>query len=693
MNWRIGIDIGGTFTDFALLDAAGERLAVHKQLTTPRDPSEAVIDGVAAILDANDVPISEISSIAHGTTLVTNAVIERRGAVTGMLVTKGFGDIMDMGMERRYDLFDLGVAYPEPLVSRTLRRGIPERVHYDGRIETPLDLAAARTAIAELVEAHAIKALAICFLHSYIDPGHERAVKQMATEEFPDLYVSASSEVFPNMREFERWTTTSINAYTQPMVDRYLDRLESGLKSLGYEGRFDIMTSSGGMLAPDTARRFPVRLLESGPAAGVLMAAVQGRALDLPDVLSFDLGGTTAKGALIRAHTPLKSAATEIARVHEFKRGSGLPVRIPVLDLIEIGAGGGSIAGTDDRGLLKVGPLSAGADPGPACYGRGGADAALSDANLVLGYLDPDFFLGGEMALDVDAARAAIETTVGGPLDLSLERAAWGIHETANEDVARAFRVHAAERGFDYRTASMVAFGGSGPMHAMPVAEKLKIPRVVFPLGAGVFSALGLLASPLAFEIARSRRVVDEDLTAADFSTMFDDLVAEATGFLGEAGVAPDDMRLIRRLDMRYFGQTHEIEVTLPEGDPGDAFPNLRQYFESRYAELYAVAALDAPREIINWRGEARGPEPDLPSGYSLQGGNGVSAARKGTRRAYFPPDGYRDIPVYDRYGLTPGTEIEGPALVEERESTCLITPGHRAWVDASHNLIAELEI
>ena len=693
MNWRIGIDIGGTFTDFALLDAAGERLAVHKQLTTPRDPSEAVIDGVAAILDANDVPISEISSIAHGTTLVTNAVIERRGAVTGMLVTKGFGDIMDMGMERRYDLFDLGVAYPEPLVSRTLRRGIPERVHYDGRIETPLDLAAARTAIAELVEAHAIKALAICFLHSYIDPGHERAVKQMATEEFPDLYVSASSEVFPNMREFERWTTTSINAYTQPMVDRYLDRLESGLKSLGYEGRFDIMTSSGGMLAPDTARRFPVRLLESGPAAGVLMAAVQGRALDLPDVLSFDLGGTTAKGALIRAHTPLKSAATEIARVHEFKRGSGLPVRIPVLDLIEIGAGGGSIAGTDDRGLLKVGPLSAGADPGPACYGRGGADAALSDANLVLGYLDPDFFLGGEMALDVDAARAAIETTVGGPLDLSLERAAWGIHETANEDVARAFRVHAAERGFDYRAASMVAFGGSGPMHAMPVAEKLKIPRVVFPLGAGVFSALGLLASPLAFEIARSRRVVDEDLTAADFSTMFDDLVAEATGFLGEAGVAPDDMRLIRRLDMRYFGQTHEIEVTLPEGDPGDAFPNLRQYFESRYAELYAVAALDAPLEIINWRVEARGPEPDLPSGYSLQGGNGVSAARKGTRRAYFPPDGYRDIPVYDRYGLTPGTEIEGPALVEERESTCLITPGHRAWVDASHNLIAELEI
>jgi len=693
VNWRIGIDIGGTFTDFALLDAAGERLAVHKQLTTPRDPSEAVIDGVAAILDANDVPISEISSIAHGTTLVTNAVIERRGAVTGMLVTKGFGDIMDMGMERRYDLFDLGVAYPEPLVSRTLRRGIPERVHYDGRIETPLDLAAARTAIAELVEAHAIKALAICFLHSYIDPGHERAVKQMATEEFPDLYVSASSEVFPNMREFERWTTTSINAYTQPMVDRYLDRLESGLKSLGYEGRFDIMTSSGGMLAPDTARRFPVRLLESGPAAGVLMAAVQGRALDLPDVLSFDLGGTTAKGALIRAHTPLKSAATEIARVHEFKRGSGLPVRIPVLDLIEIGAGGGSIAGTDDRGLLKVGPLSAGADPGPACYGRGGADAALSDANLVLGYLDPDFFLGGEMALDVDAARAAIETTVGGPLDLSLERAAWGIHETANEDVARAFRVHAAERGFDYRTASMVAFGGSGPMHAMPVAEKLKIPRVVFPLGAGVFSALGLLASPLAFEIARSRRVVDEDLTAADFSTMFDDLVAEATGFLGEAGVAPDDMRLIRRLDMRYFGQTHEIEVTLPEGDPGDAFPNLRQYFESRYAELYAVAALDAPLEIINWRVEARGPEPELPSGYSLQGGNGVSAARKGTRRAYFPPDGYRDIPVYDRYGLTPGTEIEGPALVEERESTCLITPGHRAWVDASHNLIAELEI
>jgi N-methylhydantoinase A len=496
------------------------------------------------------------------------------------------------------------------------------------------------------------------------------------------------------MREYERWTTTAINAYARPMADRYLARLESGLGGLGFGGRLYIMTSSGGMLAPETARRFPVRLLESGPAAGMLMAAVQGRALDLPDILSFDLGGTTAKGALVRGFAPLKTEQMEVARVHEFRRGSGLPLRIPVLDMIEIGSGGGSIAAVDDRGLLKVGPRSAGAVPGPACYKQGGENAALSDANLVLGYLDPDFFLGGEMPLDRDAAKTSIEETVAKPLDLSVERAAWGIHDTASEDIARAFRIHAAERGFDYRGASMVAFGGSGPLHAMPVAEKLKIPRVVFPIGAGVYSALGLLASPLAFELARSRRVVADDIDGGTFAGMFEPLVMEASAFLKEAGVSEADIRIARQIDIRYFGQTHEIQVTLPEGDPTVAFGNLRNLFETRYAEVYTFATLDAPLEIMNWKVSATGPDPGLETGYVIddieqnEGGD----AQKGIRAVYFAPDGYRDTPVYDRYRLTPGTRITGPAIIEERESTCLITPGYRATVDAVFNVIAELE-
>jgi N-methylhydantoinase A len=391
MTWRLGVDIGGTFTDFALLDQAGQKLAIHKQLTTPLDPSAAVVDGINEILKKNNVSIADVSVIAHGTTLVTNAVIERKGILTGMLVTSGFEDILDTGMEQRYELFDLRITYPEPIVPRNLRKGVSERIHFNGDIETEIDMEQVLGATNELVETHNIKALAVCFLHSYVNSSHEISVVEFLKNEFPDLYVSASSEVYPNMREFERWTTTAINAYTRPMTDHYLQKLESNLNNLGFEGQLYIMTSSGGMLSPTTARRFPVRLLESGPAAGMLMSAVQGKALDLPNILSFDLGGTTAKGALVRDYKPLKSEQMEVDRVNEARKGSGFPLRIPVLDMIEIGSGGGSIAGIDDRGLLKVGPRSAGANPGPACYGKNGENAALTDANLMLGYLDKNF--------------------------------------------------------------------------------------------------------------------------------------------------------------------------------------------------------------------------------------------------------------------------------------------------------------
>ena len=694
MNWRLGIDIGGTFTDFALLDQAGQKLAIHKQLTTPLDPSAAVIDGIQEILKKNNVPISDVSVIAHGTTLVTNAVIERKGVLTGMLVTSGFEDILDTGMEQRYELFDLRITYPEPIVPRNLRKGISERIHFNGDIETEIDMKQVLGATQELVEIYNVKALAVCFLHSYVNSSHESAVVKFLQNQFPDLYISASSEVYPNMREFERWTTTAINAYTRPMTDHYLQKLEGDLKELGFDGQLYIMTSSGGMLSPITARRFPVRLLESGPAAGMLMSAVQGKALELPNILSFDLGGTTAKGALVRDYKPLKSEQMEVDRVNEARKGSGFPLRIPVLDMIEIGSGGGSIAGIDDRDLLKVGPRSAGANPGPACYGKDGGYAALTDANLLLGYLDPDFFLGGEMKLDKRASEIAIEKNVGLPLSLSTLRASWGIHDSASEDIARAFRIHAAERGFDYRNATMVAFGGSGPLHAMGVAEKLKIPRVVFPIGAGVYSALGLLASPLSFELSRSRRVIVDDIDLKIFSSLFEALADETTNSLREAGVPNNEIHISRQIEARYFGQTHEIEVYLPEDQSiDDTFYNLRKLFEKRYSEVYSFAVIDAPIEIINWKVIASGPEPDFKMGYTIDSEKNtqLDLAIKGTREVYFEKGGFQETPIYDRYLLTEGMKILGPALVEERESTCLITVGSKAFIDPVLNIIAEL--
>jgi N-methylhydantoinase A len=689
--YRIGVDIGGTFTDFALFDARGAKMSVHKRLTTPHDPSEAVTEGIDALLKREGVAIADISDVVHGTTLVTNAVIERTGAVTGMLATAGFSDILDMGFERRYDLFDLRVKYPPPLVSRRLRLEVAERVRFDGSVETPLDEAAVQSAAKRFKEL-GVAAVAVCFLHAYANPAHEARATQILRDAAPDLFVSASADVFPNMREFERWTTTTVNAFTQPMFDRYLERLEKGLASRGFRGRLYIMASSGGTLTADTARRFPVRALESGPAAGVLMSAYHGRSLDLTNLLSFDMGGTTAKGALVRGGTPIKRYSMEVARVHEFRRGSGLAIRIPAIDMIEIGAGGGSIAEIDDRGLLRVGPRSAGADPGPACYGRGGTRPTLTDANLVLGYLDAGFFLGGAMGLDRAAAEGAIRDAVAKPLGLEALRAAWGINDIVSEDVARAFRIHASERGFDYRSGSMVAFGGSGPLHALAIARKLKIPRVVFPVGAGVMSALGLLISPLAFEMARSRRIHVADIDAADFAATFAALETEATSYLLSAGVAKGDIRVKRRLDMRYQGQGHEIEVALPDGaDAGALFADLGELFDRAYEAAYTLR-LDEPAEIVNWKVEAAGPAPNLGAEYNLSGPAGTAKALKGARLAYDSEVGrMTEWPVYDRYALLPGATVKGPALIEERESTCVIGAGQIATVDAHYNLVANL--
>jgi len=687
---RLGVDIGGTFTDFALIDAAG-RATIHKRLTTPADPSLAVLEGAEAVAREAGLSVGDLGEIVHGTTLVTNALIERRGARVGMLVTEGFRDTFDIGQEQRYDLYDLRLQFAEPVVPRALRVEIGERMSHDGRVLRPLDPAEVEWLVTDLVENRQIEALAVCYLHAYADPSHEEQTRAIVERRFPGLYVSTSADVFRQPRELERWTTTCVNAYAQPLVDTYLRRLESGLADLGFRGHLSIIASGGGLSTPDTARRYPVRLLESGPAAGVLMAARIGRALGIGDLLSFDLGGTTAKGALVREGKPFKKYSFEAAHAYKHRSGSGLQLRIPVIDMAEIGSGGGSIVSVDELRRLRVGPRSAGAEPGPACYGRGGRDPTLTDANLTLGYLDPAFFLGGRMWLDPAAAAEAIEARTA-PLDLDRLRAAWGIHDIANEDISRAFRVHATERGFDYRRSAMTASGGGGPIHAARIARKLKVPRVVFPAGAGVMSAFGMLVGAMSFESLRFRRFDLVDLEIAGFEASMRPVEAEAVAFLREAGIDPGRITVERRLDMRYRGQGYDIEVALPDEPAEVLLRRLPDLFAQAYRSIFETT-LDQPLEIVGWKAEARGPEPEFAQGAGKGSGPASPAgALKGSRPAYFPAaGGLIDCPVYDRYSLTAGETLRGPCLVEERESTVLLDQGDEGRVDDAGHIIAEI--
>jgi len=694
MTYRIGIDIGGTFTDFALFDDERRDMVTYKSLTTPAQPERAVLEGVLAVADKAGIAVSEVSMIVHGTTLVANAAIERRGAPTAMIVTRGFRDVLDIAMEQRYDLYDMRIRFPQPLVPRSLRFEVDERITWDGNVRRELSLDGLESDLAAAVANQGVSAVAVCLLNSYVNDSHERAVTAWLQERFPALRVSASSVVFPFAREYQRWTSTCLNAYVQPLVEDYVSRLEHGLSGAGFNGRFLIMSSSGSTLTPEMARRFPIRLLESGPAAGALMSARHSRWLDLPQIISFDMGGTTAKGCVVRDHTPLKRYDFEVARVHEFKRGSGLPIKIPVIDMIEIGAGGGSLADIDARGVLRVGPRSAGADPGPACYGRGGIEPTLTDANLVLGYLDSGSFLGGRMSLDVAAANAAIKQRVAGRLGIDTVRAAWGIHEVINEDVAKAFRVHASERGVDYRRCSMIVFGGSGPIHGSRIARKLRVPQVICPSGAGVMSAFGLLSSPVGFEQVQSLRVSLADLTRAQFSQIVGSLERRVREQLANAGVNSTNDCTHLRLDMRYVGQGYEVDVAVPAGNPTDFFTQLETLFGNAYATVFGQSFADKKIEIVAWKVEIQGPVPGGDTVYRLRDGTRLAAgALRGHRPAYFPDsDGYLSCAVYDRYAFAPGDVVDGPALIEEAESTCVLAPGDRAVVDTQLNLVINIE-
>ncbi len=683
MRYRIGFDIGGTFTDFILYDGAQRTIALHKCLTTPHDPSQAALEGLAELTTRAGLSLADIDEIIHGTTLVANAIIERNGAPLGLLTTAGFRDILEMGTEQRYDIYDLFLRFPEALVPRRHRHEIAERIDRDGNVVVPIDLESVRVAACRL-QRSGVRSIAVAFLHSYRNVAHERAAGALIRREFPGLAVSLSSQVVAELREYQRTVTTCANAYVQPLMDLYLTRLERELAARGFRGALRLMHSAGGLISPEAARAFPIRLLESGPAGGGLATALFGALAGKAEMISFDMGGTTAKACLIEGGRAEIAPMMEAARVHRFKRGSGLPIKTPVIDMIEIGAGGGSIAALDEVGLLRVGPRSAGADPGPACYGRGGTEPTVTDANLVLGYYDPAFFLGGRMALDRRAAQKAL-TRLGESLGLSALETAWGIHKVVTENMAGAARVHLVEKGKDPRRYAMVGFGGAGPAHAAGVARALGVREVIVPPASGAAAALGFLAAPLSFEQVRSHPItLGEDFDAAAVNRVLGELEQEARRPLAAAGVNNAEIAIERSADMRLAGQMHEINVTLPQGTMSDrSVAAIRIAFAAAYTARYTTLYAGAEIELISFRVRASGPTPGLT--VRLAGGH-AAPKRKGARQAWFG-GGFALADVYDRYALRPGDRIEGPAIVEERESTTVVPPGDSVTIDDSLNL------
>lgn len=691
---RVGVDIGGTFTDLLVYDAARNTFTLGKTLTTSDDPGRAVRDGLADALRRAGRSPSDIEQIIHGTTLVTNALIERRGADTALLTTRGFRDAVEIGREHRYDLYDLFLEMPAPIAPRYRRFEIDERLLADGSVLTPLDQDQVR-ALAHHLKDDGVQAVAVALLHSYQNPRHERVVVEILAEVAPELVVSASSEVVPEIREYERTSTTLANVYVRPLVERYLRRLEQTLRDDGVGGELFIMLSSGGVCTVETAARYPIRLVESGPAGGALAAAHYGRLTGRSSLLSFDMGGTTAKCCLIDDGKPTVSAEFEVSRVYRFKKGSGLPVKVPVIELIEIGAGGGSIARVDTLGLLKVGPDSAGADPGPACYGRGGRLPTVTDADLLLGYLDPASFLGGDLQLDRAAAETAIEP-LAAQLGLTTEQTAWGIHEVVNEQMAAAARTHAVEQGKDPREYPVFAFGGAGPVHAYRVAEILRAPELVVPLGAGITSTVGFLVAPIAFDFVRTYVTRLDDLDWAALRERFAEMEREGRDVLSLAAVPSDRVTLARAAELRYVGQGHQINVPLPADDLDErSLPAIIAAFEEEYRTLYGRTAPGNPIEAMNWRLVASAPAPDVPLnlfGQRADDANEDDDSVKNRRPVYLPEErSFVDVPVYDRYRLRADARFAGPAIVEERESTVVIGRDAEVRVDELLNLVIRL--
>ena len=697
-RFAIAVDIGGTFTDFVLQDRARRVIYTEKILTTPHAPEAAIFAGLDLLARRSDMTPESCDLFLHATTIITNAVIERKGRDFILLHTAGFRTTLETGREHRYDLTNLKLRFPEPLTKEALKLAVDERVSAAGEIVRLPTREAVIDAVETLVAATGVTNFAVCFLHSYRNAANEEAVRDWILDRFPDAHVSTSASVAPAQREYERWMTCAVNAYTMPILADYIRRLEHGLSERGFAGRGLMMTSSGLPLSFDHCVRYPVRLIESGPAAGVLAArdiaarnAIPGAPAESGNVLAYDMGGTTAKGAFLTAGEVHVQSALEVARVGAFEVGSGLPLMIPAIDLIEIGAGGGSIASIDERGVIAVGPVSASADPGPACYGRGGTQATLTDANLVLGLLSEPNFRHSGIEVRTALARSAIAATVATPLGITVERAARGIHNTVNENVARAFRVHAAELAIDYRRFALVCTGGSSSLHAIAIARILNIRRVIFPFGAGVSSAFGLFTGREGIALQKTRLIRLDRTTQADVAAQIATMIA---GESFAATLASHGAAAALTLGMRYEGQGYETAVKLG-ADPQRHQPAaIRQAFEAEYKKIFGLIFPDYIIEIVNWTVEISHDHPlsalDGTSYDTLREGG---SRDKGTRLVVgHRTGGATSVPVTNRYALRSGDVVAGEALIEENDTTIYIPPGSHATVSPSLDLIADLE-
>ena len=683
---RLGVDVGGTFTDIAGLDPATGRVTIGKVLTTPADPGDAILAGSAELLARHGQGFADLAHMVHATTLVANTLIQRVGARVALICNEGFIDVLDTGVEMRFDLFDLNFRRPEPLVPRYLRFGISERTSADGARLHPVD-AAELLRIADSLKSERVEAVAVALFHAYRNQAAEREVRALLSQALPDVPVTLSCEVAPEIREWPRTSTAVANAYVQPLVQRYATRLESRLRERGLASPLFIMLSEGGIGSVETVKAAPIRLVESGPAAGAIAAAAVARELGLSRALAFDMGGTTAKLCMIGDGEPMRSYQTEVARLDRFKRGSGLPLKIPAVELIEIGAGGGSIAHFFAGALLRVGPRSSGAEPGPACYGRGGTEPTVTDADLVAGYLDDRTFLGGRMALDRTAAERALQIHIGDRLGISALEAAVAVQEVVNESMASAARVHVVEHGDDPRRYALIAFGGAGPVHAWRIASILKLETVIVPPGAGVMSAVGLLAAPPAIELARSYVSKLDVLDVDALDGLLDEMAGHARSTLAAAGVEAAQVRLRRLVECRYVGQAYEVQVVLPEGRLDTA--DVTRRFQARYSELYGRTLSNGTIEALTWRVQAEGPA--LAEAVRVDRNGATGGADKTARNAHFPGHGLLACRVLNRYALVAGALYDGPVLVEEDETTTVIGPGAQLEVDRALNLVIRL--
>jgi N-methylhydantoinase A len=675
---RLGVDIGGTFTDVAL--EVGDRRYTAKGLTTARAPETGVLAILRAIISEAGIKPGDVQLIIHGTTLATNALIERKGAKTALLTTEGFRDVLEIRHENRFEQYDVNIDLPPPLVPRRLRLPVRERIDAQGDVLVPLDEASVTRALDQLA-AQNIEAVAIGFLHSFTNPDHERRVGDAVARRLPHVAVSLSSDVSPEMREYERFSTASANAYLQPLIGSYLGKLARELEQSGFRCPMLLMTSGGGITTTETAIRFPVRLVESGPAGGAIFAACIARQHGLDQVVSFDMGGTTAKISLIDQGRPQTARAFEVARVYRFTKGSGLPLRIPVIEMVEIGAGGGSIAAIDSLGRIAVGPQSAGSEPGPVCYGRGGREPTVTDADLVLGRIDPATFSGGKMRLDANAAERSVAERIGAKLNLAADHAALGISEMVDENMANAARVHAIESGKDLRPRTLIAFGGAAPLHAARVAEKLGVSRVLVPANAGVGSAVGLLRAPVAYEVVRGRLIRLSRFEPDDANRLLADMRAEAEAIVRRG--APDAPLAERRSAfMRYRGQGHEIAVELPVRAFNSAdCAAITALFEDAYRRLYSRPIPGVDIEILSWVVTISAPaQGELASAMPMRSNEPKPRAR----RPLFDPQAgeFQNVPIYWRGDLAPGAKIAGPAVIAEDDTSTVVSPLFEARLD-----------